>query len=211
MRLITNCILDLWLMPIADLHMTVLEITHSKTAPEIESLVAKFQPKTQEIVNITSSSLEKRARLVKPAIGFDAAAIALSFVPAAGECLTQNRQKEQDNFTYHHLRRDVYAKSSETGVKVDSRYVVPSAHLTIGRFMTTTDFEKDGIVDAEKMRKLVEVIENANEWLKEFWPNENDGIKDGGEWIIGEGKGLDMRMGTVWYGGGKSVMVGEGF
>jgi hypothetical protein len=198
-------------MPIDNLHLTVLEITHSKTAPEIDSLASKLQPKIQEIVNISSSSSDKRARLIKPSIGFDAAAIALSFVPAAGEDLPQNRQKEHDNFTYHHLRREVYAKCSETGVKVDSRYVVPSAHLTIGRFIKTTDFEKDGKVDAEKMKELVRVIEDANVWLKEFWPNENSGIRDGGEWIVGEGKGLDMRMGTVWYGGGKSVMVGQGF
>jgi vesicle-fusing ATPase len=198
-------------MPIDNLHITVLEITHSKTASEIDSLAAKLQPKIEEIVNTSFSSPNKRARLIKPALGFDAAAIALSFVPAAGESLPANRQKDHDNFTYHHLRREVYAECSETGVKVDSRYVVPSAHLTIGRFIKPTDFESDGNVDPEKMKKLVSVIEEVNKWLQEFWPDENNGIKDGGEWVVGQGKGLDLRMGTVWYGGGRSIMVGKGF
>jgi hypothetical protein len=198
-------------MPLENLHMTVLEITHSKTAPEIAALAQKLQPKISEIVNIAASSPDRRARLIKPAIGFDAAAIALSFVPAAGEVLPEGGQEDQDHFTYHHLRRTVFAMCSETGVKVDSRYVVPSAHLTIGRFINTADFEKDGKVDGEKIKELVKVIEDANEWLMKFWPSEEEGIAEGGEWIVGEGKGLDLRSGTVWYGGGESVMVGKGF
>jgi hypothetical protein len=46
---------------------------------------------------------------------------------------------------------------------------------------------------------------------REFWPTQ-EGIRDGGEWIVGEEKGLEVRKGTLWYGsGGETVLVGEGF
>lgn len=56
------------------------------------------------------------------------------------------------------------------------------------------------------------VVGELNEWLKkEFWPMET-GIKDSGEWIVGEEKGLEVRKGTLWYGsGGETVLVGERF
>ncbi|QDS71816.1 hypothetical protein FKW77_009661 [Venturia effusa] len=198
---------NLWLMHSTSLHMTVLEITHSKTSSEIASLKPSLSPIIPSIVNITAQNPEKRARLVKPLIGYDASALALSFVPAA----TGN---EEDGYSYHHLRRDVYALASEK-VKIESRYVVPSAHLTIGRFLDSSDFapegEGDGI-DVSRMAKLVEVIEDINAWLmQEYWPKEDGSIKEGGEWRVGEGKGLDCRAGTLWYGGGESIMVGEGF
>lgn len=98
----------------------------------------------------------------------------------------------------------------ETGVEVDSRYTVPSAHLTLGRFIDKKDFEgEDG---KQSMQKLVQRIEEINEWLKEeYWPKEESGsVKDGGEWIVGDEKGLDFRKGTLWYGGGETVMLGKG-
>jgi hypothetical protein len=56
------------------------------------------------------------------------------------------------------------------------------------------------------------VVGELNEWLeREFWPKEG-GIRHGGEWVVGEEKGLEVRKGTLWYGsGGETVLVGEGF
>lgn len=188
--------------------MTALEITHSLTSPEIHALVEKIAPRMQEITDYTFSH---RARLVKPTISFDAQALALSFLPAAGE---EGGEANDDAYTYHHLRRDLFALASETGVEVASRYVVPSAHLTIGRFIESSDFEtEDGEVDGGKVAKMVEAIEEINEWLREeYWPLEGKAIKEGGEWIVGEEKGLDFRQGALWYGnGGETVRLGKGF
>ena len=198
---------NLWIMPPQSLHMTALEVTHSLTAQEIDALVDQMQPHISEIADYTYSH---RARLVKPTVSYDAQALALSFLPAAAE---GGQTGHDDTYTYHHLRRDLFTNVSATGVKVASRYVIPSAHLTIGRFIKKGDFEtSDGLVDHSKVAALIKTIEDINEWLQqEYWPSES-GIKEGGEWIVGQEKGLDCRKGTLWYGsGGETIHAGRGF
>lgn len=166
------------------------------------------------IPEITNLTIDHRARLVKPMVGFDAAALALSFVPAAGEALSGRRTQQDDDYTYHHLRRDVYALADKTGAPVDSRYVVPSSHLTIARFLYPEDFMNDQKqFDGGKWASFIGLIEEINTWLEdEYWPKAGDDqIKAGGEWIVGEEKGLDCRRGALWYGDGATVRLGEGF
>ena len=119
-------------MPIDYLHMTAMEVAHSLTVSDIDLLVNALRPKSKEVAD-----LSKRARLIKPMLNYDSAALALSFVPAAGEGLIRERTAADDHFTYHHFRRDLYAAITEAGVNVGSRYVVPSAHLTVARFQFT--------------------------------------------------------------------------
>lgn len=192
-------------MPQDCLHMTALEVTHSLTAPEIEKLVAKLAPRAASISDYT---MTHPSRLIKPCIGFDAQAIALSFLPAAGE---PGRSAEDDEYSYHHLRRDLHNEVQAAGVAVASRYVVPSAHLTIGRFIRTSDFEDSfGKLDHAKVQQLVAVINETNVWLKQnYWP---DARSNGHalQWIVGEERGLTYRKGTLWYGGGETVCQGRG-
>ena len=198
-------------MPRDRQHITALEVTHSKTAEEIQNLVEQMREKASAITDYT---VKHRVRLIKPTIGYDASALALSFVPAAGEGLQTGRSTTEDKFTYHHLRRDLFDLCQETGVTVDSRYVVPSSHLTIGRFIAQKDLADDqGAPDPTKMAGFINKIEEINAWLeKEFWPEHNDGkIPDGGEFNLGEETGLDFRMGTLWYGGGESIYRGKGY
>lgn len=192
--------------------MTALEITHSLTSQEISALVEQIRPSMEKLTDYT---YDHRARLIKPTISYDAQAMALSFLPAAGEL---GRNIEDDRYSYHHLRRDLYALASETGVKVASRYVVPSAHLTIARFIDAAEFEKQSMtgeveIDGDKVTRLVNVIEEINEWLeKEFWGGDEDGqLNNDGVWIVGEEKGLEFRQGTLWYGGGERIRLGKGF
>ncbi|KAI4269848.1 MAG: hypothetical protein L6R38_007314 [Xanthoria sp. 2 TBL-2021] len=192
--------------------MTALEIDFSRTAGEIEEIVNTMSGKIPEI---TDYPFNHRARLIKPILSYDTAAIALSFVPAAGESPPDERQKAADTYTYHHLRRDLYTLSKSMGVEVASRYVVPSAHLTIARFVTQNDIsisEEDETPDPLKVQKLLDGIEMINAELQDrYWPKDDQQIKAGGEWIVGQEKGLECRKGTLWYGGGETVRLGKGF
>ncbi|KAL9127219.1 MAG: hypothetical protein Q9217_003857 [Psora testacea] len=184
-----------------------MEISHSKPWAEIVLLLDIMDHKMAEITDYT---FNHRARLVKPLVSYDNAAIALSFLPAAGELLPGGRKPEGDEYTYQHLRRDLYDICQSTGVEVASRYVVPSSHLTIARFVDQDIFQRD------KMGQLIEEIEKINAKLQEkYWPHENDNPQgQNGEplqWIVGEEKGLVCRKGTVWYGGGESHYEGKGF
>jgi hypothetical protein len=199
-------------MPLQNLHLTALEITHSLTEPEIHAIVSNIGKPTAE--TMTDYTYYHRARLIKPMLSYDGAALALSFVPAAGETLpskeisvAEERTQEDDKFTYHHLRRDLFNIARKTGVSVDSRYVVPSSHITLGRFLTQDDHNTP-----EKMINWIKKIEEINAWLEEeYWPKEGEKRKEEGEWVVGQEKGLDFRGGTLWYGGGNTIRIGKGF
>ena len=181
--------------------MTVLEIAHSKTEDEISKLVNAME---SNIPHITDYTLDYRTQLIRPMLSYDAAAIALSFVPAGAESSDLNAYA----YTYHHLRRDIYTECVGTGVEVASRYVAPSAHLTVARFVSQEDFVRDGTseLDTLKIRKLIDTIEEINADLQlEHWSRHS------GAWQVGEEKGLVCRRGTVWYGGGQSQHEGRGF
>jgi vesicle-fusing ATPase len=201
---------NIWLMPEDSLHMTTMEITHSREEHEIDKLVETMKGSVVNIVNFTQSH---QVRLIKPKIGYDTSALALSFIPAAGETLSNGRTLGDDTYTYTHLRRDLFDECTKAGVEVGSRYVVETAHLTIARFVNEKDFEEQGVLDGEKVKELVRVIEEISERLERgYWPEERTGkVKKGGEWIVGADQGLTLRRGTVWYGGGETVGKGDGF
>ena len=189
--------------------MTVLEITHSKTEAEIEHLVNAMEGKVSEMTDFT---YDHRARLVKPMLSYDAAAIALSFLPAAGEDLPEEKAANTDTYTYHHLRRDMYGLCKSAGVEVASRYVVPSSHLTVARFVAQKDISsKDGRgLDHGKIEGLVSKLEEINAELRSKYWSEGS-LRSEGSWTVGEEKGLVYRRGTLWYGGGHSHHEGKGF
>ena len=193
------------------MHLTTLEVTHSRTPEEIHGLVQQMRPSLPEITSYTHAH---RARLVKPLLSYDLAAFAVSFLPAAGEAVVSpapvapepdDRATRNDGYTYHHLRRDVFNMAQDTGVDIVSRYVVPSAHITLGRYLGQDDH-----ATPEARRAWIAKIDEINAWLeKEVW------VKDGGEfigeWIVGQERGLDARCGPLWYGMGRTICLGEGF
>lgn len=198
-------------MPTHRMHLTVLEVAFSKTPEEIGSLVSTMRPAIPAIANYTHTH---RPRLVKPMISYDLSAFAVSFLPASGEAAispppvapdTAENVTQGDEYTYHHLRRDIFDNVKTAGVEVGSRYQVPSAHITLGRYLSHDDHDTP-----EKREKWVKAIDEVNEWLeKEVW--DRDDAEFVGEWVVGQERGLDVRNGTLWYGGGRTVMLGEGF
>lgn len=185
---------EVWLMPQHCLHLTVLEIIHSTTQPHLDALVEYVRPHASAIVNHPRTH---RARLVRPLLSFDAAALAVSFAPAAGEPSNPpSSTAHDDSYTYHHLRRDVYALAKGAGVGVTSRYVVPSAHITIARFVNAHD-----LTDATRMRAWIQRIDEINNQLQ-AWD---------GEWVVGAERGVEFRAGRLWYGGGHAVETGVPF
>ena len=197
-------------MPEDNLHMTAMEITHSLTVPDIEHIVERIRP---HIADITDYTFDHRTRIIKPMLSYDSAALALSFVPASGESLRDKRGPGHDEYTYHDLRRDLFRLCQNAGVAVASRYVVPSAHLTIARFNSQDVFGDEKMTHSVEMRQQwLEHIQAINDWLRdEYWPVAGGGIRPGGEWVVGEEKGLDCCKGTLWYGNGIRVRLGKAF
>ncbi|RYC55953.1 hypothetical protein CHU98_g10259 [Xylaria longipes] len=175
-----------------------IELAFSRTAEEIEQIKETLKP---AIPAIASYTYRHRARLVKPMISYDLSAFAVSFLPAAGEPVMSPAPvapdnaavlKQGDSYSYHHLRRDMWEQAKEAGITVDSRYVVPSAHITLGRYLTHEDH-----ATPEQRKKWVDVIDSVNEWLE----GEVRGKPDSeviGEWVVGQEKGTDVRVGTLW-------------
>jgi hypothetical protein len=206
-----DCAPGIWLMPTHRMHMTTLEITFSRTPEEIAELVATMK---SSIPSTTSYTYSHRTRLVKPMISYDLSAFAVSFLPASSEMslspasvppVVTEGIVQGDEYTYHHLRRDVFDLAKASGVEVASRYQVPSAHITLGRYLTQNEHQTP-----EQREKWVKAIEDINKWLEsEIWDKE--GAEFIGEWIVGQERGLDARCGALWYGGGRTVNMGEGF
>ncbi|KAJ5571725.1 Ribosomal protein L44e [Penicillium sp. DV-2018c] len=188
----------LWIVPSDHLHMTTLEIRSELTGPEIDEIASSLAQSglVEELANYT---LAHRARLVKPVISFDTSAIALSFVPAAGEEDLNEYSGKDDRFTYHHLRSDLYDIVTRSGCNIAARYTVPSAHITIARFVRSSGLG-DGRVSpdeaARRALRLVDEIEELNQELRSgVWKRLGDPSQ--GEWVVGHEKGLELIKGRT--------------
>lgn len=180
----------MWMAPPENVHMTILEIIPGQMAEGLAPYVRGIEGAAKQIAGMPAEGA-RRCRLVRPRVMVDRRAAAVNWVPGA----------EGTGSTYHHLRRDMY-EATRAHVQVQSRYVVPSSHLTIGRFVEGGGADvlaEDGTVKTEKVRELVEVVGEINAWL-EGWE---------GEWWVGQERGTELRKGQSWYGGGESVVVGE--
>ena len=135
---------EIWLTPPENLHMTLLEVAHSRPEKEIESLVHTLKPKMEAINSITV----KGPVLKHPLLCFDANAVALSFTSSYP--------------THTKLRESLYDFVTHHGVDILPRYAGPSAHITIARFKEQLSTE-----DVKHMLKTIASINKSmpnHEW-----------------------------------------------
>ncbi|KAL4938172.1 hypothetical protein BDV06DRAFT_226232 [Aspergillus oleicola] len=223
-HLIATCLLtvlndarSLWIPPPQSLHVTTLEIASSRTKEEIDALALRLveDGTAEKLVNHIPDN-KRRVRLINPVISFDDSAIALSFLPAPAGTESsasmstadhdqatattgtvtgaQHEDSNNNTYTYHHLRRDLASEVLKSGVNIAARYIVPSAHITIARFVEPDRFwRRDGDLDRERIKRFVHY---ASETAKN-------------EWVIGLDHGLEFNKGASWYGGGERVLVGR--
>ncbi|KAK9366847.1 RNA ligase/cyclic nucleotide phosphodiesterase [Lipomyces kononenkoae] len=173
---------DIWLMPPGSLHMTALEILHSAGDDAVTRELQRLKPHLKTLLAPRPAPV-----LVKPMLSFDQSALALSFLPEESPAGDNG-----DWYTYHHYRLDLYNIVQRSGVSVESRYQVPSAHVTIARFVKPL---------AGSMQLWLAKLDEINRWL------ETERGKDI-RWTVGDERGNECRCGRIWYGGGYSEAVG---
>lgn len=216
----------LYLHPPAHFHLTVLEIASGQASSSVvEDLIHRLRPAMESILDLPARTFaggegegERRerngkrrregrgkiARLGKPCVTYDGQGLAVSFLPFVDDGRTSGKrasgeehsdEKEGEAWTYHHLRADAFSLASQH-VEVASRYVVPSAHITVARWHA-----QPSDVQAT-LERLVRVVEEMNAHLERT-------ADDEWEWVVGEEVGLELRKGACWYGGGGEC-VGRG-
>lgn len=196
-----------------------MEIAHSLTPADLETLIAAVPAAVVERATnlpreLAHGDTPRIARLYKPMLVYDGSAVAISFLPVGSTAPpAPGAADDPTHFTYHAMRARIHELFTEAGITIASRYVVPSSHLTVARFVTDEDTSVDlpdpsatvrRVNDPRKMKAFVDAVEDVNRWLAEEYGG------DKGMWTVGEEKGLEMRRGRLWYGDGESVMVGKG-
>ncbi|KAH6616539.1 RNA ligase/cyclic nucleotide phosphodiesterase [Boeremia exigua] len=177
---------DVYLIPRKDLHLSVIELSHRHTVPQLRNVAAEIGiSQIQGILNLVST-LSIKPKLVAPTISFDKMGIALNYLPS-----------DTDIYTYHHLRSDMHALALESGVTgIDCCYTAPSAHITIGKFVKNKFFET-----AEARNKFVKLVKDFNAMQR----------KGDHTWAVGENQGFEMQLGYLKFGreSSKADLVGE--
>ncbi|KII89997.1 hypothetical protein PLICRDRAFT_75040, partial [Plicaturopsis crispa FD-325 SS-3] len=159
----TNNAKGIWYPPASALHMTVLEIGNSFTPETLSPLITALRPHVASLTALPSDPITLDA----PLLTYDASGLALSFLPLTN--------------AYHRLRARLWAEVRAAGIDAKSRYVAPSAHVTIARFV-------EGGVGVGR-EELVGILDGVKE----------DVAKWKGEWRL---ESLEVRAGNNWYGGG---------
>lgn len=180
---------DLYLIPPADMHLSVIELSHRHSVNQLRSVYEKVGiAQSMRLLDVPRAEYninKNPIRLVKPMIIFDKVGVAVAFVPA------------EDSYSHHHFRNQLHTMALATGVAIDTCYTAPLAHVTVARFIGNAFFEasdQGGTIEAKRrrMETWIGVIEQMNEDLREHW--------DDLAWVIGEEKPLEIQLGYVKFG-----------
>jgi 2'-5' RNA ligase len=115
---------DQYYYPPSDLHLTLVEICHSRTPEEVFHIADVVGPETSRIA--ATASVPK---VDSPMLVFDSRAIALNFLPADG--------------TLQNTRQSILEGLVNIGISVDSRHEAKSAHVTLMRYITPLRSESE--------------------------------------------------------------------
>ena len=111
----------LWLSPPHYLHITVYEVSHSRTTEQLQPLVAAIRSHGSQLFDALPLD---RVKFDSPLVNYDTAAVALTFLPV-----------DVDGCDITVLRAELGRRVAALGIEWDGRYVPSSAHITIGRFI----------------------------------------------------------------------------
>ena len=107
---------DQYYYPPSDLHLTLVEICHSRTPEEVAGIASAVRSEIRRIAASTAP-----AKVDSPMLVFDAHAVALNFIPA--DDALQN------------ARHSILQGLTNRGISVDSRHETKSAHVTLMRYI----------------------------------------------------------------------------
>ena len=164
----------LWLPPPSYLHLTVFEVTHSRTSEQLQPLVRAVRSHGSRLFDALPVD---RVKLDSPLLNCDNAAVALTFLPV-----------DVDGNDITTLRAEVSRRMSALGLKLDGRYVLSSAHVTIGKFIKP---QLQHATMEQWLARLEQLREECKGWQ--------------GEWCLADGP-LQVMTDKSWYGGGTVVI-----
>ena len=148
--------------------MTVLEVTNGLTSDQLLPIISSLTPCS---TSLTAPPLPL-ITLDTPMLNYDISGIALSFLPSSNELIE--------------LRARAWDVIAHAGVIAKMRYALPSAHITVGRFV------KRGSGLGVERAEWVRLLDVINDVLR-GWE---------GKWELNS---LALRAGVQWYGGGYSI------
>ncbi|KAI5478561.1 hypothetical protein MNV49_004820 [Pseudohyphozyma bogoriensis] len=173
----------IWTPPPSQLHLTLLEVIHSQPSyAALEPLLTQITT-TNFLPTLSTIISASPAKLDSPKLGIDAGGLALTFLPSFDTTL---QTSTKDDYTHHHLRRDIHATALDSSITPSARYAVPSAHVTVARFLRP--------LEEKEVAELVGFVRGVNSRLE----------REELEWRVGE-EGWECKAGLVWYGEGDVV------
>jgi hypothetical protein len=167
---------DFYSMPASHLHMAMVELAHRHTLEYLHSISSALgAARLQKMLDLIHT-LPNKPRLVSPRLSVDAMGVALTFLPCSAQ-----------TYTYHDLKAEMHGVALESGGEFDMCYTVPSAHVTLGRFVGDEFF-----ASREARQEFVELVEKMNEELGTGRAME--------DWVLCEEGSLELQAGYLKFG-----------
>jgi hypothetical protein len=160
---------NLHVIPLQDLHLSIIELSHRHSVAHLRSVVDEIGTSRIQAMLDMLSKLDVKPSLVFPQLNIDKMGMALSFVPSS-----------ERKCTYHHFRADMQVAALESGISIDMCYTAPSAYVTLGRFVGNDLFGGD-----EQRKEFVRLVENINGELR----------AEAEDWVVDEKEELELQLG----------------